>query len=99
MLGHNDKRNYYRMMVNAQVQVMINDPQSGRVVNAICRDLSATGMSLEIDEAMEMGTLLYIKMDSANPSIPPLSAHAKVMRCTQEQEDYYQLGVQIIELN
>jgi hypothetical protein len=99
MLGHNDKRNYYRMMVNAQVQLMINDPQSGRVINAICRDLSSTGMSLEIDEPLEMGIMLYIKMESSNPSIPPLSAHAKVMRCAQEQEDCYQLGVQIIELN
>jgi hypothetical protein len=46
-----------------------------------------------------MGIMLYIKMQSSNPSIPPLSAHAKVMRCAQEQEDCYQLGVQIIELN
>ncbi len=77
MLGHSDKRNYYRMMVNSQVQLMINDPQSGRVINAICRDLSSTGMSLEIDEPLEMGIMLYIKMQSSNPSIPPLSAHAK----------------------
>ena len=54
MLGHSDKRNYYRMMVNSQVQLMINDPQSGRVINAICRDLSASGMSIEVDEPLEM---------------------------------------------
>lgn len=99
MLGHSDKRNYFRMMVNAEVQVMINDPQSGRVIDAVCRDLSSTGMSLEVDEPLEMGVLLYIKMQSANPSIPPLSAHAKVTRCAQEQEDCYQLGVQIVEMN
>ena len=56
-------------------------------------------MSLEVDEPLEMGVLLYIKMQSANPSIPPLSAHAKVTRCAQEQEDCYQLGVQIVEMN
>jgi len=94
-----DNRHFYRMMVNAEVKVMINDPEAARVIDGICRDLSASGMAVEIDEPLEMGVLLYIKMQSANPSIPPLSAHAKVMRCAQEQEDCYQLGVQIIELN
>jgi len=99
MLGHNDKRNYFRMMVNSAVQIMINDPETGRVIDGICRDLSATGMSLEIDEPLEMGTMLFIKMETSNPGIAPLSAHAKVTRCAQEQEDCYQLGVQIVELN
>ncbi|MFC4656500.1 MULTISPECIES: PilZ domain-containing protein [Rheinheimera] len=99
MLGQNDKRNYFRMMVNSQVQIMVTDPETGRMIDGICRDLSSTGMSLEVDEPLEMGILLFIKMETNNPSIPPLSAHARVVRCAQEHEDCYQLGVQIVEMN
>ncbi|TXH98709.1 MAG: PilZ domain-containing protein [Rheinheimera sp.] len=99
MLNRNDKRNYFRMMVNAEVQMMINDPESGRVFSGICRDLSATGMAVEVDEPLEMGTLIHLRLESTNSSIVPLDAHAKVVRCSQEAEDLYQLGLIFMELN
>lgn len=94
-----DKRNYFRMMINSPVVILITSPNNGRSLTGFCRDLSATGMSLEVDEPLEMGAMLFIKMDTMNPSFPPLSAHAKVIRCAQENEDFYQLGVQIVEMN
>ena len=99
MLTRNDKRNYFRMMVNSDVQMIVNDPESGRVLSGICRDLSATGMSVEVDEPLEMGTLLHLRLESNNSSVVPLDAHAKVVRCAQEGEDIYQLGMSFIELN
>lgn len=99
MLSRNDKRHYFRMMVNSDVQMMINDPESGRLLSGICRDLSATGMAVEVDEPLEMGTLLHLRLESTNASIAPLDAHAKVVRCSQESEDVYQLGLSFIELN
>lgn len=99
MLNHNDKRSYFRMMVNAEVEMQINDPESGRRLAGICRDLSATGMAVEIDEPLEMGTMLALKLESTNPSIAPLHAHAKVIRCSQESEELYQLGLLFVELN
>ena len=56
-------------------------------------------MSVEIDEPLEMGTLIRVRLDSANASVPPLDASAKVMRCAQESEDIYQLGLAFMELN
>jgi c-di-GMP-binding flagellar brake protein YcgR len=99
MLSRNDKRHFFRMMVNANVQILINDPESGREITGICRDLSATGMAVEIDEPLEMGTLLHLRLESTNSSIDSLDAHAKVIRCSQESEDLYQIGVLFIELN
>jgi c-di-GMP-binding flagellar brake protein YcgR len=99
MLSRNDKRNFFRMLVNANVQILINDPESGREIDGICRDLSATGMALEIDEPLEMGTMLHLKLESSNPSVEALDAHAKVIRCSQESEDLYQIGVLFVELN
>ncbi|MBU2070310.1 PilZ domain-containing protein [Rheinheimera muenzenbergensis] len=99
MLTKGDNRHYFRMMVNADVKLMINDPEAGRTIDGICRDLSATGMSVEVDEPLEMGTLIRVRLDSANASVPPLDASAKVMRCAQESEDIYQLGLAFMELN
>lgn len=99
MLSRNDKRNFFRMMINCDVQILINDPESGRELDGICRDLSATGMSVEVDEPLEMGMMLHVRLDSNNPSVAPLDAHAKVVRCAQEGEDLYLLGLLFIELN
>lgn len=99
MLNRNDKRNYFRMMVNSSVHLMINDPESGRELMGICRDLSATGMAIDIDEPLEMGTLLHIRLQSTNASIASLEAHAKVVRCSQEGDEQYQIGALFLELN
>ena len=99
MLSRNDKRHYFRMMVNSDVQMMINDPECGRVLSGICRDLSATGMSVEVDEPLEMGMMLHVRLESTNPSLLPLDAHAKVVRCGEEGEDIYLLGLLFVELN
>lgn len=99
MLGRNDNRHYFRMMVNAEVSLMINDPGNGRVIDGQCRDLSASGMSVEIDEPLEVGTLLRVRLESPNASVPPLDATAKIMRCGQEGEDGYQLGLAFIDMN
>mgnify|MGYP006158492017 FL=1 len=99
MLTKGDNRHYFRMMVNADVKLMINDPEAGRTIDGICRDLSATGMSVEVDEPLEMGLMLHVRLESTNTSLVPLDAHAKVVRCGAESEDVYLLGLLFIELN
>lgn len=99
MVNRNDNRHFYRMMVNADVKLMINDPEAARVVDGVCRDLSASGMSVETDELIELGTLIRIRLESPNASVPPLDATAKVMRCSQDSEESYNLGLAFIELN
>lgn len=100
MLSRNDNRHYFRMMINAEVTLMINEPQQGRTITGMCRDLSASGMSVEIDEPLEPGTLIRVRLASNSSSIPPLDATAKVMRCGQEDKgEHYQLGLAFIEMN
>lgn len=99
MLNRGDNRHFYRMMVNSDVKLFINDPEAARVLDGICRDLSASGMSVEIDEPLEMGILIRVRLESPNASVAPLDATAKVMRCSQETEEHYNLGLAFIELN
>jgi c-di-GMP-binding flagellar brake protein YcgR len=100
MLGYDDKRNFYRMMVNSPCQVVLVDNPSNEEKTAVCRDISATGMSLEMDgNVIEEGALLEITIDSNNEQIPSLVAKAKVIRCDELGESSILVGVEISEMN
>ncbi|MDT0594198.1 PilZ domain-containing protein [Glaciecola petra] len=100
MLSYDDKRNFYRMMVNSPCQVELLDQNPSLALTAICKDISATGMSLEMEsEAIEIGALLQITVDSNNDQIPSLVAKAKVVRCEEQDSDTYLVGVEISEMN
>lgn len=94
-----DKRNFFRMLVNTEAQIMLLDSEAGRMIDGTCRDLSATGMAVEIDEPLEVNTELKVKIASSNNSVPTLDAIAKVVRCSEIEEDEYLLGLEVIELN
>lgn len=99
MLGYDDKRNFFRMMVNSPCQVQINDEESSRTLQAVCKDISATGMSLEVEEpSIELGTQVVVSIDSNSSQIPSLSAVATVVRCVAESDDSCVIGVEISEM-
>lgn len=97
MIRYNDNRNFFRMMVNASMEIEITDADAGRKLEAVCRDLSATGMAAEIDEPIEMGSSVLVRVEGASPELPALKASCKVVRCTQEESGAYILGIEILE--
>lgn len=100
MLGYDDKRNFFRMMVNSPCQLQIDDEESSRTLQAVCKDISATGMSLEVEEpSIELGTKVKVSIDSTSSQIPSLSALATVVRCVPESEASCIIGVEISEMN
>ena len=99
MINHDDKRSFLRMMVNADLELRVADSQAGRTIDAVCRDLSSTGMSAEVPEPIEVGTEMSAKLDSNNPSVPALRATVRVTRCSQEFDDTYVLGLEFMELS
>ena len=99
MLGYDDKRNFFRMMVNSPCQLEINDEESSRTLQAVCKDISATGMSLEVAEpSVELGTKVNVSIDSTSSQIPSLSAIATVVRRVPESESSCLIGVEISEM-
>ena len=99
MLGYDDKRNFFRMMVNSPCQLEINDEESSRTLQAVCKDISATGMSLEVAEpSVELGTKVNVSIDSTSSQVPSLSAIATVVRCVPESESSCLIGVEISEM-
>jgi hypothetical protein len=92
-----DKRRFMRMMVNANVKITLLE--TGLSIEGTCNDLSATGLSIEIEDPVDMNTMVDIYIDSKSASTPPLSAHAKVVRCSQEQDGKYLMGLEITQFN
>ena len=50
MINHDDKRSFLRMMVNADLELRLDDSEANTCIDAICRDLSSTGMCAEVAE-------------------------------------------------
>ena len=99
MIGYDDNRNFFRMMVNSVCELKIVDEESSRSLQAVCRDISATGMSLEIEEStVEMGTKLNVYIESTNSQIPSSTADTKVVRCDAIDDNSCTVGVEIFEL-
>ena len=100
MLAYDDKRNFYRMMVNSPCQVQMVDSPSSQQISAVCRDISATGMSLELESpSVEVGGLMEITIETNGEQIPSLVAKAKVVRCDADTDSSCLVGVEINEMN
>jgi hypothetical protein len=97
MIKYDDNRNFFRMMVNTQIEILISDDDAGRKIPAICRDLSAIGMAIEVDEPIEVGTKIECKVESTSPGLPGLHAKATVVRCIPEEKGLFTVGVEITE--
>ncbi|QUM75290.1 PilZ domain-containing protein [Moritella sp. 24] len=87
-----ERRSYHRMLIDSPVQ--ITDEQQN--VTAICRDLSASGMSLDIsDSYFSLNDNVSIFLPTGDTRVPPLQAEAKVTRI-EHSSDVYQIGVEFI---
>tara|TARA_R110001583_G_scaffold2233_6_gene16400 strand:+ start:4184 stop:4483 length:300 start_codon:yes stop_codon:yes gene_type:complete len=98
MINFDDKRNFYRMMLNSEVDVTIIDDEANRQITATCRDLSATGMAIEVDHPIAMSTQVKIKLDSSSEQVQSLDIRGKVVRIDEECEGVYLVGIAIEEL-
>lgn len=99
MVNYDDKRNFYRMMLNTDVTVTIMDDEANSHVAATCRDLSATGVAIEMLHPLELNTNVLISVDSANDEVQSLELKGKVVRVTEESINCYLIGVNITEID
>ena len=94
-----DKRNYRRMQVNTPANLTSIEPVSGLNYTAKCIDLSATGLSLQLDELLELNSIWLVDIASTHPSIAPLKATVKVIRASTEEDGTITAGLEIVEFN
>lgn len=99
MISFDDKRNFYRMMLNSEVVVTIIDDEANSQITATCRDLSATGMAIEVEHPLAMSTHVKVKLDSPSEQLQSLDMRGKVVRIDEEGEGCYLIGIAIEELD
>lgn len=96
MRDYSEKRDFIRMKVNAQLTITREDNKAS--INGVCRDLSGTGMLLEVSEAIPEGTRLHTSLPSQNDNFPAFESVVSVTRCTDQGDGRYMLGVNIEEV-
>ncbi|NMP31582.1 PilZ domain-containing protein [Thalassotalea sp. M1531] len=99
MVNFDDKRNFYRMLLNSEVNLTIIDDEINSKFVATCRDLSATGIAIEMSHPLELGTRLKAKVESANSAVQSLDVTGKVVRVEEESTDLYLVGVSIDDID
>jgi c-di-GMP-binding flagellar brake protein YcgR len=99
MINFDDKRNFYRMMLNSEVDVTIIDDEANSQIQATCRDLSATGMAIEVDNPIAMSTHVKVRLNSSSEQVQSLDMRGKVVRVDEECEGLYLIGISIEELD
>ncbi len=99
MKGFDDKRDFYRMMLNSEVVVTVIDDEVNSQISATCRDLSATGMAFELEHPLAIATHVRVKIDSASSQIQALDVSGRVVRIEEESKDCYLIGIAIEEID
>lgn len=98
MLGYDDKRAFFRMMMNSPCTLIVSDTGTGSKISALCRDISATGMSFEVPEALPEGSEMEIHIESTSTQISSLSALVKVVRQYEQSDGNYLVGTEVIKM-
>jgi c-di-GMP-binding flagellar brake protein YcgR len=99
MIHFDDKRSFYRMMLNSEVVITVIDDEANSQITATCRDLSATGIAIEMEHPLAMSTHVKIRLDSASSQVQALDMFGKVIRVDEESEKCYLIGIAIEELD
>lgn len=93
---YEEKRNFVRMGVDCPATYRIDGDTTSH--HAIATDLSATGLQLVCADAVGVGSLVMVEIIPEQAIVPPLQARTEVVRCNENGNGGYQLGLKIVEM-
>ncbi|MBU76892.1 PilZ domain-containing protein [Pseudoalteromonas sp. Ps84H-4] len=96
---HEEKRDFRRMQIHTPAKLIPLEGGEGKEVAAICTDLSATGLAVQLDDVLEIGSLYRVLIASTSTAITSFDATAKVVRATKEQDGSLSAGLEIVSFN
>ena len=78
-----ERRAFQRMVINAPVTLY----QQHRVLEGVCRDLSANGMGVEINQHdFDVAQPLRVSLATSSNLLPPFEAQARIVRVLEEEK-------------
>lgn len=93
MITQGERRNFIRMSVESPIRIKRSAPAEELV--GTCLNLSATGLAVILEKALQMSEEVEIFIDSTGDNIRPLEASAKVLRVDAIGDDKYDVGLEI----
>ncbi len=93
---YSEKRSYRRMHLDAQAVVTFPD---GTSEEALCRDLSAIGMLLQVTRDVSPDTELTVHVPASSSQFSPLDAQVRVTRADALDGGRFELGVEIVQMD
>lgn len=94
MKDYSEKRDFHRMRVNSEIRLTTME---GQTFTGVCRDLSATGMQLYVEQPVAEGDELVALLEASGDNFPPFETSVRVLRVEPEGSGYL-LGTTIIEV-
>jgi len=79
----NEKRDFMRMRIDAQVTYRINN----EIYYGQSRNLSASGLYMTTDQAMTAGDLIELMMKPSGDTLPLFSSKGQVVQCVPDHDD------------
>lgn len=91
-----NQRDFHRMEINAPaIVIYVHNDEMVRE-QAICNDLSATGVSVHMGRPLQSGD--DIELVIKGKDVPALDIKAKVLRCSEADNGGYLLGCAITSM-
>ena len=91
---YSEKRDFIRMRVDADVSLI----HEGDEVQAVCIDLSSSGMQLEAPRTFKVGDRLSVRIDSDHAALKSLEADTEVVWVKAQDGGSQKLGLTILKM-
>ncbi|PQO99575.1 MULTISPECIES: PilZ domain-containing protein [Pseudomonas] len=91
---YSEKRDFIRMRVDADVSLI----HEGDEVQAVCIDLSSSGMQLEAPRSFSVGDRLSVRIDSDHAALKGLEADTEVVWVKAQDGGSQKLGLTILKM-
>jgi hypothetical protein len=86
-----EKRNFIRMKINAPVNI----EHAGSQFVARCKDLSGSGMLVDIEQALPIGAVVQLSIEQEGEKRLPFRATAEVARVEPAGTGSFTIGLSI----
>ncbi|WP_177168895.1 PilZ domain-containing protein [Thalassotalea agarivorans] len=93
MPNFSDQRCDYRNLINTEVSVTIIDQEGNTQIDAVCRDYSATGISIELNHPLALGTQVNITNRHFDAGLSAIDCQGSVVRVIEEASDAFLIGI------
>jgi c-di-GMP-binding flagellar brake protein YcgR len=96
MITHDNKRDHYRMSIETKGEY--RRQHATAYASCMVSDLSASGMLLLCNDAIENGEILNIRIHPNNPITPPLDANVEAVRSSKTDDGGFEIACKIINI-